>query len=249
MSGSINYYYTAVAPRPRFGGVSTSRQEVSQILIAFTVFVVALVFIFTGSAYLYSGPATLASTLTPAILAAAVSAGLTGFVAHELAHKIVAQRRGAWAEFRMWPMGLVFTFLTSVTAGMLLGAPGATMVAGMSESDRTGWGTTSVAGPLTNVTFGLGFLAVGLGAFRLGVGASSVYWILMIAWINGLFGTFNLLPVGPLDGRKVLRWSVPVWLGSILFTGTVAAISVLGAYSTAAFGTPFHCYQAVGGCL
>ena len=37
----------------------------------------------------------------------------TGFLMHELMHKFVAQRYGAWAEFRVFPLGLMMAILFS----------------------------------------------------------------------------------------------------------------------------------------
>jgi Zn-dependent protease len=244
MSGNYSYSYTTGPPAPRRGAVSTSRQELTQIGIAYAVLTAALLIILSRSSFL----AGFASAITPVIAGTAAAAALTGFVAHELAHKIVAQRRGFWAEFRMWPAGLILALVTA-TLGFLWGAPGATVVSGMSASDRADWGRTSVAGPLANVGFGLVFLATGVTAFRLGWGAGATYWIFSLAWINGWFGTFNMVPLGPLDGRKVLRWSAAVWAGTIVFTGSVAAVSLLAATSALLFGNPFHCFQAVAACV
>jgi Zn-dependent protease len=249
MSGGLNYYYTTVAPRPRHGGVSTSRQELTQIGIAYAVLTVDLLIIFSQSTILFgTGGAGLVYSLTPGIVAVAATAALTGFVAHELAHKIVAQRRGFWAEFRMWPAGLALSFVTALI-GFLWGAPGATVVSGMGESERAEWGRTSVAGPLANVAFGLAFFAAGVVSFQVGWNLEAVYWIFMLAWINGWFGTFNLVPFGPLDGRKVLRWNAGVWAGAIVLTGAVAAASILAALSMAFYSTPFHCYHSLATCL
>jgi Zn-dependent protease len=41
--------------------------------------------------------------------------------------------------------------------------------------------------------------------------------------INFFLAAFNLLPIPPLDGSKVMSWSVPIWL----ITFAVAAILVL----------------------
>jgi len=242
MSGGWNYY-TPGAPGPRRGAVSTSRREIAHIGTAYAVLSFDLLVIFSGATFLFGSGATgLVYALTPTVLAVALTAAFTGFVAHELAHKIVAQRRGYWAEFRMWPAGLLLSVVTAL-AGFLWGAPGATVVSGMSESDRADWGKTSVAGPLVNVTFGLVFLAAGIVSYDLG--SSLATWLLLLAWINGWFGTFNMIPVGPLDGRKVLRWNAWVWLGAILFTGAVAAFSIMAVYSMAYYGTPFHYYHAI----
>jgi len=241
VSGGWSYSYSTVAPRPR--GITTSRQEIRQIAIAYAVLTLDLVLIFSGSTLLFgTGVTGLVYALTPGIVAIAATAALTGFVAHELAHKIAAQRRGFWAEFRMWPTGLLLSFVTAFL-GVLWGAPGATVVSGMPESDRADWGRTGLAGPLTNVAFGLVFLAGGLGAFEWR--SSLATGLLLLGWINGWFGTFNLLPLGPLDGRKVLRWNFATWFGAILFTGAVAAVSIMGLYSMASYGNPFHYYHAI----
>jgi len=243
VSSGLNYYYTTVVPRPGRWGITTSPAEVRQILIAYAVITLDLVIIFSGSSFVFgSGSAGLSYALTPGILGIAATAAFTGFVAHELAHKIVAQRRGFWAEFRMWPAGLALSVVMSLV-GFLWGAPGATVVGGMSESNRTDWGKTSVAGPLTNLSFGLVFLAGGLVTFELGSPIAA--GLLLLAWINGLFGTFNLIPLGPLDGRKVLSWSAVVWAGAFLASFAFVATATLGVYSLQGYGTPFHYYQAI----
>ncbi len=233
MSGGLTYYYSTVAPRPRFGGFSTSRQELLQIGLAYVVLTVCLTIILSQHTILFGGAqAESLSTISPLLVGISAIAALSGFVAHELAHKFVAQRRGFWAEFRMWPVGLVLALVSSVV-GILWGAPGATMVGGMSDDDRADWGRTSVAGPLTNVAFAGVFYGAAMLLFR--AGSDLFGWMLLLAWINGWFGTFNLLPLGPLDGRKVLRWSVGVWIAAIALTGAMAVLS----YIAYAYQTPF----------
>ncbi len=249
MTGGIRYYYSTVAPPTRRPGITTSSKEILQIGIAYLVLTFDLLLIFSNSTILFgTGGIGLVAALSPGIVAVAATAALTGFVVHEMAHKIVAQRRGYWAEFRMWPTGLLLSFVTAFV-GFLWGAPGATVVGGMPESDRTAWGRTSVAGPLSNSAFGLIFFVAGLGLAVRGWGVAQLYWIFVLAWINGWFGTFNLIPVGPLDGRKVLRWNRGVWVGAILLTGSIAAVSILAELSVAFYGNPFHCFHAAASCL
>ncbi len=127
-----------------------------------------------------------------------------GFVFHELSHKFVAERYGFWAEFRMWPMGLILALLTSLL-GFIFAAPGATYISGMNISQSEN-GKISLAGPVINVAIALLFLPLAI----FGTG----FWGQLGgfgSYINIFLALFNLLPIGPLDGSKVFRWSLPVW--------------------------------------
>lgn len=137
-------------------------------------------------------------------IAVSVVAVGSGFVLHELMHKFTAQRYGYRAEFRMWPFGVIFALLTSVV-GFIFAAPGATYIHEYGVPERQN-GIISLAGPLTNVVVGslfLPFLLVGNVVIRQAglVGLS----------INYFLAAFNMLPVMPLDGAKVLRWNKILW--------------------------------------
>jgi Zn-dependent protease len=136
----------------------------------------------------------------------------TGFVLHELSHKFTAQRYGYWAEFRMWPLGLLLALGTSLL-GFIFAAPGATYISGSNISQEQN-GKISLAGPLTNVAvavFFLPFLLFGsyLGGLWEFLGLEGVY-------INVFLALFNLLPILPLDGAKVFGWSKAIWASVFL---------------------------------
>jgi Zn-dependent protease len=219
--------------------VRTSRTEILHIGIAFAVLTFDLAFLFSGTSVLFGvGGLGLSASSWALYVAVAAVAAVTGFLAHELAHKVVAQRRGYWAEFRMSLMGLALSFVTVFLLGILWAAPGATVVSGMSPADREGWGRTSIAGPLTNVAFAGAFY---LGSIALFVrGAGDLFgWLLLLAFINAWFATFNLIPWGPLDGRKVLHWNTGVWLAAIVGTGALAAVCWLALFE---YGSPLLAY-------
>ncbi len=212
---------------PVQSGVSTSRTEIFQIGLAFLALTLALTFLFTGNTVLFGAAgATLFSTLSLGGLGVSAAAALTGFVVHELAHKVVAQRQGYWAEFRMSPFGLGIAVITAYI-GFLWGAPGATVVSGMRPTALEDWGRTSLAGPMANLVFAVGFYAASVTEYLRG--SPLFEWLLLLAWINAWFGTFNLFPMAPLDGQKVRAWNRYVWLGAILATGSLAAIAGIGA--------------------
>ncbi|EQD33549.1 membrane protein containing Peptidase M50 domain protein, partial [mine drainage metagenome] len=108
---------------------------------------------------------------------------------------------GAWAEFRYAPMMLLLSIVMSFAVGFLFAAPGATVVSGM--TDPREWGRTSLAGPLANLGFALAFLAAALATIPFGIGVFGP--LLLLMFFNAWFGTFNLIPFGPLDGAKVFR--------------------------------------------
>jgi len=226
------YHYTWTAAQAPTARITTSRTELIQIGIAYAVLTLDLVLLFSGSGFFLGGSGGFAFNVSLPLVLASAGAALTGFVAHELAHKVVAQRHGFWAEFRMSPFGLIFSLLTA-SLHFLWAAPGATVVSGMSAVDLPNWGRTSLAGPVTNLGFATVFYAASVGLYL----AHSPYfiWLLLLAWVNGWFATFNLLPFGPLDGAKVLRWSTPIWLASILGIGAFAGVTTLAFY---VYGNP-----------
>ena len=85
-------------------------------------------------------------------------------------------------------------------------------------------GLISIAGPLTNIGLGIPFLALGLW-LETGLLAIALYWI---GSVNILLAVFNLLPIAPLDGSKVLKWSVPIYAVTFGGTAVLAALLLLG---------------------
>lgn len=222
--------YLAGGPPREVRRVSTSRTEVLHLLIAAGVLTVDIALVRSEiNVSSVPGGLSLASFLSS--LGVAAVAALTGFVAHEMAHKVVAQRHGFWAEFRMSPTGLFFSVATALF-GFLLALPGATMIGGM--GDLREWGRTSVAGPAVNLLEGAVFLAAAFVSVP--VWDNALLWVtlMFLALVNGIFAAFNLLPVGPLDGRKVLRWNRAIWIG----TFGLALVFVVGVLSVLYFAAP-----------
>ncbi|MGA9840375.1 MAG: metalloprotease [Thermoplasmata archaeon] len=231
MTGGLSYptTYSWSTTVPVARKVTTSRKELFQIGGAFVVLTLDFVLIFSGSGLLGSGQAAYGFSLLELVLVAALTA-LTAFLAHELAHKVTAQRAGSWAEFRWSISGLAFSIFTAFL-GFLFAAPGATVVGGMSDPDQ--WGRTALAGPAVNFVFGAAFYAGSVFAWY--DGSSWFVVFLVLAFYNSWFGTFNLIPAGPLDGAKVLRWTKGGWAVAIVATG---ALTVLCGLALFYYGTP-----------
>jgi len=133
----------------------------------------------------------------------------TGFVFHELAHREAAKYFGFHSEFRAWYPGLLIALgLAIATMGQFLfAAPGATYFFGENVSRKQN-GLISVAGPATNVILGL-LLLIMASLFA----DKTIQLIFVYAGeINFWFALFNMLPIFPLDGAKVLAWKPSIWV-------------------------------------
>lgn len=139
----------------------------------------------------------------------------SGFVLHELAHKYVAIRYGAYARYQTWTIGLVLAVVMALTLGFVFAAPGAVYIYGQ-HLDRKKNGIVAAAGPATNLLLGITFLAIGASMPALKevavIGAS----------VNFFLGTFNMIPIFPMDGQKVMQWNVQIWASLIAVLGILA---------------------------
>lgn len=143
-------------------------------------------------------------------------------ISHEMAHRQVARRMNCYSRYTLYPLGLLVTLLSSLPfIPIKIIMPGVTVIIPTTYDYRELKrieGVTSIAGPLVNLSLaisGLIFLEVikPLGVLMGYVG----YFIYVNSWI----ALFNLLPIPPLDGSKVLRWSLPTYLLSFLAASAI----------------------------
>lgn len=168
------------------------------------------------------------STFPMTLLISFLSVG-TAFIFHEFAHRKLARNYGCWAEFRMWRWGLMLALLFSFLFGVVFAAPGAVMIRGNITREQNG--KISAAGPATNWMVGTAFL---IGSFVTGISdlGTLSFILAFVAFVNLFIGGFNLLPLGPLDGRKIFGWSVKNYIILvILIGGTLALGHYLGPFS------------------
>jgi Zn-dependent protease len=135
------------------------------------------------------------------LLALSIAAFTASFLVHEIAHKIVAQKHGLWAEFRLTFIGAALTAL-SIALPLKFISPGAVMVAGV--ADRKTIGKTAMAGPATNIVLATIFSVTS-------VVSQGYMTFAAIAWFNAWIAAINLIPFGIFDGMKVFLWDKRVW--------------------------------------
>jgi Zn-dependent protease len=193
--------------------------EISSILIAWLVLSIAITYQnFLG---LFTGGGSLE------IVIAGFIATATGFIIHEMGHKFVAIRHGYVAHFRLWMWGLLLTLFIVVFSGggIVFGAPGAVYIAPAAVAFY-GYDSTikprdpeqenmiiSAAGPGINLAFAVAFLSLVFvtttGSFLSIIGQFGFA-------LNVGLGSFNMIPVPPLDGSKIFRKNLLVGLAIAL---------------------------------
>lgn len=193
----------------KIGKVRTSRTEIVDILKAWLALSLAFTFIYAGASLVKGNIQNIFSTHFLIVFVISMFTAGLGFLLHELAHKFVAQHYGCAAEFRAWDRLLYLAVAVAVFIGWVFAAPGAVMISGMVTRKENG--LISLAGPATNYVLAI------------------VFWGLLYtfpAWaevfitgfsINIWLGLFNLIPFGPLDGKKVFYWNKFVWSGMLGF--------------------------------
>jgi Zn-dependent protease len=184
------------------GKINTSESEIKDLIKAWVAISIAFSMVMRGLAGL---------SFLQVFIVAAITVG-TGFLLHELGHKLVAQRYGCFAEFRSFDQMLILAVLMSFF-GFVFAAPGAVMISGPVGKRRNG--IISAAGPIINLILALIFLLM--------LFISPFGFLSIIAFygffINSWLALFNMIPIWNLDGAKVLRWNKKVY-------GVIVAIAL-----------------------
>ena len=183
-----------------------SRLEIQHLLISILVLTVVFTLLITRNNLINGLANGFNLEILPYGFGVAFLSVLTAFFFHEISHKFMAQKLKLWAEYRMFPQGLGIALLLGILAPFVFAAPGAVMFMGGSRYHETG--KIAVVGPLANLIVALITFPLFMMFFETTIG--QIFGIICL--INALMATFNLLPFGPLDVTKIIRWNATVWI-------------------------------------
>jgi Zn-dependent protease len=214
---SYEYKVTYGQPRRTTGHVYFSHKELKHIAVAVLLVIgVGLSYVFLSNGL--GGDMWLVGAAAAAILT-------TSFFVHEMAHKVTAQKRGLWAEFRLTLWGSLLTAVFMILPVIFkIISPGAVMISGPATMDDIG--KISIAGPITNIIMSAACLSVAV--FMPYTFITFVF--IAGALINGYIAVFNLIPIGILDGYKIFNWNKTVWAVAFAASVALAAASYILIY-------------------
>lgn len=147
--------------------------------------------------------------------ASLIAVGL-GFLFHELMHRSVARKFGCFAEYRMWLWALALALILSFASRgeFVFAAPGAVYITPMTLSPYVSakqmqkiYGLISLSGPIANMILAFVFYLMS---------NIQVNWFLTVVskmgfTVNLWLAAFNLIPLPPFDGSKVIKWNPVIW--------------------------------------
>lgn len=196
------------APYAKRGGrAHFSRTEVGHLLIA-----LALLVLLSFSVFFPLFPLLSPSQFDPTLFVFLTLILFLSFLPHELMHKVIAQRHGLFAEFRIVPSYALLTLMILLVSPFKIYAPGAVMIGGYASPRE--YGKAAAAGPATNLVIsGILFLFAFIFPYY-------ATFFLFGAMLSGWLGFFNMIPVSPFDGEKVLHWSRAAF--AVLLIGCLA---------------------------
>jgi Zn-dependent protease len=149
---------------------------------------------------------------------------VAGFFVHEMSHKIVARRYGCWAEFRANYTGLGLALVTALF-GILFAAPGAVWIRGNVTRNQNG--KISLAGPGSNIAVSVACVAL-LATGAIGTSGAVHDLARYLLYFNAFLAAFNMIPVMPFDGSKILQWNKPIYIAALVAAGLLFYLGFAG---------------------
>ena len=124
-----------------------------------------------------------------------------GIILHELSHKFVALSYGFDATYQIWTLGLFLgVVLKLFSSPFILLAPGYVSISQASQGIHTS--LIAFAGPAVNLLLWLGARSI-LHSSR-SFSQKQLLGLTLLRDINRWLFIFNIIPIPPLDGSKIL---------------------------------------------
>jgi Zn-dependent protease len=145
---------------------------------------------------------------------------LVSLMLHELAHALVAYRLGDPTAKRMGrlslnplkhldPLGTAMFFITYLLGWMVFGWAKPVPVSPYYFKNRQrGMAIVGLAGPVTNFVIAVASVLI-LNAVRVDPNGTAFEVFFMVFQVNVVLGIFNLIPVPPLDGSRLVGAFLP----------------------------------------
>ncbi|BBG27085.1 hypothetical protein [Sulfuracidifex tepidarius] len=156
--------------------------------------------------------------------------GVLTIVPHELAHRQMARRFGCGSRFILSFRGFLITLLINLfhfITGFLVffsGYTGINCYFG-GNFDTKIQGKTAAAGPATNIAISVVSIVIFYllifiephNLIRTNIGFFFVeQFFLELSNFNAYVAFFNLIPFWVLDGLKIIRWDIKVWIALLI---------------------------------
>ncbi len=166
----------------------------------------------------------------------------SAFLFHELGHRQVARHYGLQTKFRLLTYGIALT-LISLFLGIgslfaiipplpTLALPGAVVVLGLEKIDKK-TGLCKAAGPAVNLIYGFILLIISF------IISKEFYPLNMFvgyaAAMNFILGSFNLIPLGILDGYNIFKWNKTYYFILISSLVILLVITLANVYAPIEF--------------
>lgn len=175
--------------------------EIKEILKAWFAISIAFGILITGNLF--------SSEFLINFLISILTVGI-GFLLHELAHKFVAQRYNYYAEFRA-DNKMLLVSIVSAFLGFLFAAPGGVMING--GTNKRNFSLIASAGPAMNLVLAFVFLLISSSSFGF-VNIIGTFGFNINSWL----ALFNLIPIFPFDGKKIIDGSKQIYFGLLIIS-------------------------------
>lgn len=206
-----SYFWKQVAKVEPEDEVAVRRQPLFATLSALEIGVIFFTSVFLGAAFMITNKIDLSnlSLWLVYILVAGVAV-----ILHDLAHRYVAWRYGVTTEYKFWFLGTIIMFITAIFFHVVYSSPSRLAINDPEKLTVKQQAIVYGSGPVVSLIVFVAFLAlVPFGGFAATVG-------LLGATMNLLTAVYALMPLEPMDGRKIYKWNKGIWL--VLFVPMLA---------------------------